>query len=90
MHGTEQPLVIFDIVQIRRQILRCDEIQFLQWSGLQLVKEFSHIHGHGLDKPVYEIPRTLSQQIIHRFIVQIEGGTVDPCLFADFFHRDIG
>lgn len=33
---------------------------------------------------------TLVQQVAHRFIVQIKGGTINSCRFAYFFHGNIG
>ncbi len=82
--------VFFDEIQVRHQVFRSDQVQFLQRTSLKPFNEFSGILRHVRNEFVDDIPGALHQKIIQCFIVKIEGRTVDACLFADLLHRNIG
>ena len=82
--------VFFDEIQVRPQVFRRDQVQFLQRTSLKPFNEFSGILRHIRNEFVNDIPGALRQKIIYRFVVQIEGRTVDACPFADLLHRNIG
>lgn len=85
----EQPLVPCDVFQVRCQIGRRYQVQFLQRALPDAGDKIMGIQVHICQKLVVEVLHTLAQQIPYGFVMQIKGGTVHPGGFADFLHRNI-
>ena len=74
--GAKDTPVRFDIVQIGCQILRRDQVQFLQRTGLKIRHKLRSVMGHYLDKSVDDISGTFCQKVVHRFVVQMKANRI--------------
>ena len=87
--GTKKTLMFLDIAQIGSQILRCNQIQFIQRTGFYLRSKAPRIMLHIRDKLLIDIAGAFFEQVIYRFVMQIEGGAVDTGRGADFLDGDV-
>ena len=84
--GAGQPPVCFYIGEIRYQVFRRYQVQLIQRAFPQLCGKGTAVPVHVGEELVIHIINAFGQQVPDGFVVQVKGGTVDPCRLTAFFH----